>query len=1143
MTASNGDSYSVTFDNRVGGTPISHGEAVPYQVSEHILCAPRRLRVACIGAGASGIMMCYKKEKEFGDSIDLVVYERYPKPGGVWYANKYPGCRCDVPSPAYQYPFHPKADWSRYYSPAAEIQSYYESFARERGYVDNYIKLSHRVDKAAWDEITGQWVLTITETTGPSERTFEDRADFLVANIGVLNTWKWPDIPNREAFHGNMTHSADYDTNLDLEGKTVIVIGSGASAIQIVPAIKEKAKKVISFYRTPQWIGPGLAMDGFTDSEGRNFTYTEEQKNQFSQDPVAYLAHRKAIETKINASFPHNIASHPAQKMAREFVTERMKRILKNDKTLTERLVPTFPMGCRRLGPAEGFLEAFHEDNVELAEGDIESFTEDGLRTTDGTEFKADVIICATGFNVSFKPHFPIIGRDQVSLSEAWKNDPAAYLALTTSGFPNFMIGSLGPNCPAGHGSFITVLEAAQNYVCKIIRKIQTENILSMEVKPEVVAEYNEHVHEWLKRTVWAAGCRSWYNQGRPGGKITAQYPGSLVHWRLMLEHPRFEHYDIRYRSSNRFEFMGNGFTLTEVDGGDLACTSHSTATMALPTHSDGVYGHYPLHDRSQRPLDVIVVGAGPSGIAALIELKKLPYVKLKCFEKNHDVGGTWLETRYPGAACDVASHAYQYSFDSKTDWSRHFAPAEEIGEYFISVAKKHALLENITFNSRVVGAEWDETEAIWRVQVAGSGSSDWHAKTVHEEYQANVFINAGGILNDWKWPEIEGLHGFKGKLLHTAAWDPSVDLEGASVGVIGSGASSIQVVPSIQPMCRNLDVYVRSPTYILPTVGFGIESSAFNELYTSADIDRFNSDPEYYMLFRKQIEQQMNENFAASVKDSTAEKKGREWATKMMRSAIASAELREKLVPSWELGCRRLTPSLPYLKAIQQPNVNVIRTGIRRITETGVETEDGKTHNIDVLICATGFNTSFSSRFNIIGRRGISLRTMWKDRGPEAYLGMAIAGLPNYFTILGPNCPIANGSLIPCIEWSAKYIAKAITKMQTDQIRSIDVKQPLQDAYNDYVQDVHKDLVWTGSCNSWYKDRKSGRVVAVWPGSSIHFMEMIESPRWEDFNIEYIHSNPFSFMGNGISQREAQGQDLTFYLDNMTSDNRIGSE
>ncbi|CAI6095964.1 unnamed protein product [Clonostachys chloroleuca] len=560
------------WDQFVGGTPIQDDNGGPYTVSEHLLWAPRKVRVACIGAGASGIMMCYKKEKEFGDSMDLVVYERYPKCGGVWYANKYPGCRCDVPSPAYQYAFAPKSDWSRYYSPAGEIQEYYQTFVEEHGYLDKYIKLTHVVEGAVWDETASQWVLKITDTTVPEHpRTFEDRVDFLIANTGVLNTWKWPDIPHREHFKGQITHSANYDTSIELKDKTVIVIGSGASAIQIVPAIKTEAKKVISFYRTPQWIGPGLAIDGLTDVEGRNFDFTPKQKKDFADDYDAYLQLRKALETKINTSFKNNLTKHPNQKAARQFVGERMAKILNYDKGLTDRLIPDFPLGCRRLGPAEGFLESFLEDHVELAEGDIKAFTENGLVTAQGQEYNADVIICATGFDVSFKPNFPILGREGISLGKLWEKDPAAYLSVAARGFPNFMIGSLGPNCPAGHGSFVTVLEAAQNYVCKVIRKIQVENIRSIEVKADAFAEYNEHIHEWLKRTVWSAGCRSWYNQGRPGGKITAQYPGSLVHWRMMMENPRFEDYDIIYRSRNRFEFMGNGFTHREEAGEDVA--------------------------------------------------------------------------------------------------------------------------------------------------------------------------------------------------------------------------------------------------------------------------------------------------------------------------------------------------------------------------------------------------------------------------------------------------------------------------------------------------------------------------------------------------------------------------------------------
>ena len=195
----------------------------------------------------------------------------YADVGGVWYANKYPGCRCDVPSAGYQFSFAPKSDWSRFYSPASEIHKYYSDFAKERGYVGKYIQLKHEVTQAEWDEASGQWVLTIKKTSEAGTQIIQDRVDFLVGNVGVLNSWRWPDIPNRESFKGQITHSADYDTSTQLEGKRVAVIGSGASAIQIIPAIQKIAGQIVSFYRTPQWVSTGVTIDGVTDSEGTNF--------------------------------------------------------------------------------------------------------------------------------------------------------------------------------------------------------------------------------------------------------------------------------------------------------------------------------------------------------------------------------------------------------------------------------------------------------------------------------------------------------------------------------------------------------------------------------------------------------------------------------------------------------------------------------------------------------------------------------------------------------------------------------------------------------------------------------------------------------------------------------------------------------
>jgi cation diffusion facilitator CzcD-associated flavoprotein CzcO len=196
----------------------------------------------------------------------------YEECGGVWHANKYPGCRCDVPSAAYQFSFAPSPDWPKYYSPAKDIKAYYSNFARDRGYVEKYIKLSHEVVKAEWNEAKGKWILDILHHSLSGESIpLKDEVDFLVGNIGVLNTWKWPEIPQRETYTGRMTHSADYDTSIETKDKTVIVIGSGASSIQIIPAISKDAAKVVCFYRTPQWISTGLAVEGYTDPEGRNF--------------------------------------------------------------------------------------------------------------------------------------------------------------------------------------------------------------------------------------------------------------------------------------------------------------------------------------------------------------------------------------------------------------------------------------------------------------------------------------------------------------------------------------------------------------------------------------------------------------------------------------------------------------------------------------------------------------------------------------------------------------------------------------------------------------------------------------------------------------------------------------------------------
>lgn len=240
-----------------------------------------------------------------------------------------------MPSAGYQFSFHPSPEWPKYYSSAEDICKYYCDFAESHNYVEKYIKLNHEVTRVEWIESTSQWRLFITETSSlEGKRKFTDDVDFLVGNIGVLNTWRWPNIPDRESFKGHMTHSGNYDTSIDYRGKKVCVIGSGASSLQIIPTVQKEASHLVSFYRTPQWVGPGLSVDGWTDDMGRNFTCkicplcdgimtkvtidTEEQKQRFRDDPKHYLEFRKAIENKINGSFRGNIKDHVFQKMGRE---------------------------------------------------------------------------------------------------------------------------------------------------------------------------------------------------------------------------------------------------------------------------------------------------------------------------------------------------------------------------------------------------------------------------------------------------------------------------------------------------------------------------------------------------------------------------------------------------------------------------------------------------------------------------------------------------------------------------------------------------------------------------------------------------------------------------------------------------------
>ncbi|KAG5800561.1 hypothetical protein H9Q69_000448 [Fusarium xylarioides] len=519
--------------------------------------------------------------------------------------------------------------------------------------------------------------------------------------------------------------------------------------------------------------------------------------------------------------------------------------------------------------------------------------------------------------------------------------------------------------------------------------------------------------------------------------------------------------------------------------------------------------------EQQQKPKQIrcTIIGAGVSGILMAYKLKQHlnDYVAFQIFEKSPDLGGTWFENKYPGCACDVPSHCYQYSFAPNPSWSKFYASSDEIQGYLKGVAKHFDLEQYISFNTKVVSARWSENDSIWTVQLE-DGSL----------ITSEILVNAGGILNHPQIPNIEGLSDFTGPLLHTASWDHSIDLRGKRVGVIGAGASSIQLVPSIQPLVKDMKVFIRTPSWIAPPVALP-DPNATNYTYTKEEKALFEENKNTYLDTRKGLEDQFNGMFRLFLKSSPEQKRTRALFGSRMKQLIPDQDLQKKLIPAFEAGCRRINPGEGFLIALQQPNVEPVFDSIERVTRSGI-VAGGKEYPADVLVAATGFNTTFRPRFPIIGRNGVNLQDAWKEH-PESYLGLGVAGFPNYLIFLGPNTPISNGSLMGSVEATADYFIRLLHKMIRQRVKSFEVRVDAQDDFNTHTQKVMQDMVWTGTCRSWYKQGTNGKVTGLWPGSSLHYIQVLAEDRWEDY--EWIHgSERYSYWGHGLSWIEEPALD-----------------
>ncbi|KIW90655.1 uncharacterized protein Z519_08438 [Cladophialophora bantiana CBS 173.52] len=544
-----------------------------------------------------------------------------------------------------------------------------------------------------------------------------------------------------------------------------------------------------------------------------------------------------------------------------------------------------------------------------------------------------------------------------------------------------------------------------------------------------------------------------------------------------------------------------------------------------------------------KRKLRVATIGAGFSGLIFAHKIQhELPelqeFIDHVIFEANDDVGGTWKVNTYPGVQCDVPAHIYAFPFDPNPDWSKFYADGPEILEYVRRVVNKWNLRRDIQFNTRVIALNWLEDEGKWKIRVRKNDGEE-------RDELADVLVSAQGFLSQWKWPDIPGLHTFKGHKVHSAGWDHSYDYTHKKIGVIGNGSSAIQILPQMAKLPGTQVVsFQRGATWITQSLGeaLGEVGSTFNPRYTKSDKRRFRN-PEKHKAYRKMLQHGMNKGFRLFRKGSVQNSKSTEVTVERMRAALNNnPELCDKLIPNWTLGCRRLTPGEGYLESFLLPTVSLEKSPIARITETGIETESGAQYDLDVIVCATGFDVSHIPHYPVTGRNGMTLAEKWKDE-PESYLSVACPDFPNYFIFTGPNATVGHGTLITSMTWTAEYIIKWLHKIAGEDIKSAAPRQEATDEFVTYGDEIHNTLTWTGACKSWYKKhRVDGRVTATWPGSALLYREVIlREIRGEDWDIRYNSPNRWrGLLGNGFTRLETEAEekeklgetvDLAFYV------------
>lgn len=488
----------------------------------------------------------------------------------------------------------------------------------------------------------------------------------------------------------------------------------------------------------------------------------------------------------------------------------------------------------------------------------------------------------------------------------------------------------------------------------------------------------------------------------------------------------------------------------------------------------------YKSNTAAEHTTKTIIIGTGFGGLAAAFRLKQQNDNDYIILERAGDVGGVWRDNQYPGCACDVQSNLYSFSFAQNPAWSREFSGRDEILQYLKRCARQFGLTSKIHFNTNVTRLEWREKD------------SEWLITTDRNEYRSRYIISGMGNLSDPKIPHIDGIENFKGKVFHSGNWPKDLQLDGKSVAVIGTGASAIQFIPEIQPLVANLHVYQRTAAWVMKR-----PDSAVNEVTRK----RFASMPWLQRLARYKIYLK-REWMACAFRNPVLMRVAQKHAMHHLNEAIKDPQLRKKLTPNYTLGCKRVLLSNDYYPAMAKPNVNLITSGPKRITERGIVGHDDIERQVDMIIFGTGFQAQeLPYAHYIFGRSGSSLAEAWKD-SPVSLAGTTVSGFPNLFLIHGPNTGTGHTSAVYMMEAQVEYSVRLIRYAERAGFGVLEAREEAQQRYVRWVDKLMLGTVWTsGGCQSWYLD-KTGRNSILWPYYSFIFRNRILNIRSGEYEF-----------------------------------------